>query len=317
MIEVLEPGALTSVQSAGGRPGWRHLGVPVGGAADAWSARLANRLVGNADGSALLEITLLGPTLRFGERSLVALAGAPFEAAVDGTPIPSSVAVEVRAGSTLRIGGGDGARAYLAVAGGIEVELLLGSGATDLRSAFGGHHGRALRPGDELRVAKAGGIARRWMGELPTGPIRIVDGPHIDEVAANALAAADWTVSTAADRTGARLDGPPVALLRAATPPEVASMGLPLGAVQVPPDGQPIVMLVDRPVTGGYPVPWCVIGADVSRVARLRTGDPVRFVSVSPDEARRAFREREEELAALDDAAAATDDELGWSGALG
>jgi antagonist of KipI len=313
VIEVIEPGALTSVQAAGGRPGWRHLGIPVGGAADAWSARLANRLVGNADDAALLEVTLLGPTLRFGARSLVALAGAPFEAFLDGTPIPSYVAVEIRARSTLRIGGGDGARVYLAAAGGIEVEQLLGSPATDLRSAFGGHQGRALRAGDVLPLAAVAGVPRRWTGAMPQGPIRVVDGPHVNDVAADSLAAVEWTVSTAADRAGARLDGP---LLRA-SPPEVASMGLPLGAIQVPPDGKPIVMLSDRPVTGGYPVPWCVIGADVGRVARLRTGDVVRFVSVTLQEARQAGREREDELAALDDAAAAADDELGWTGALG
>lgn len=313
MIEVIEPGALTSVQSAAGRPGRRHLGVPVGGAADAWSARLANRLVGNPDDAAMLEVTLLGPTLRFGARSLVALAGAPFEAQLDGTPIPAFVAIAVRDGSTLRIGGGDGARAYLAVAGGIEVERLLGSAATDLRSGFGGHEGRALRAGDALSVGSPTGVARRWTGELPGGPIRIVDGPHVDRVAAGALVAAEWTVSTAADRTGARLDGP----LLTASPPEVASMGLPLGAVQLPPDGRPIVMLADRPVTGGYPVPWCVIGADVGRVARLRTDDAVRFVSVTTQEARQAVGEREDELAALDTVSVATDDELGWTGALG
>lgn len=314
MIEIIEPGALTSVQSATGRPGWRHLGVPVGGAADGWSARLANRLVGNPDDAGLLEVTLLGPTLHFGTRSIVALAGAPFDAQLDGTPIPAFVATAVRAGSTLRIGGGDGARAYLAVAGGIEVEGLLGSAATDLRSGFGGHEGRALRAGDVLSLGlPTGDVARRWTGALPGGPIRIVDGPHADRVAPDALTTAEWTVSTAADRTGARLDGP----LLASSPPEVASMGLPPGAVQVPPDGHPIVMLADRPVTGGYPVPWCVIGADVGRVARLRTGDAVRFVSVTPQEARQAAREREDELAALEDAAAATDDELGWTGALG
>lgn len=313
MIEVIEPGALTSVQSAAGRPGWRHLGVPVGGAADGWSARLANRLVGNRDDAALLEVTLLGPTLRFGVRSLVALAGSPFVAQLDGTPIPAFVAIAVRDGSTLRIGGGDGARAYLAVAGGIEVERLLGSAATDLRSGFGGHEGRALRAGDALSLGSPTGVARRWTGALPGGPIRIVDGPHVDRVAAGALVAADWTVSTAADRTGARLDGP----LLTASPSEVASMGVPLGAVQVPPDGHPIVMLADRPVTGGYPVPWCVIGADVGRVARLSTGDVVRFVSVTPEEARLAFREREDELAALDAVSVATNDGLGWTGALG
>jgi len=312
MIEVVEPGSLTSVQAAGGRPGWRHLGVPVGGAADGWSARLANRLVGNADDAALLEVTLVGPTLRFVTRARVALAGARFEASLDGLAIASFVTHEAREGSTLRIGAGDGARAYLAMAGGIEVEPLLGSAATDLRSGFGGLEGRALRAGDVMALGPASDVARRWTGALPEGPIRIVDGPHVDSLGPGALADAEWTVSTAADRAAVRFDGPHLAPSES----DVASMGLPLGAIQVPPDGHPIVMLADRPVTGGYPVPGCVIGADVGRVARLRPGDTVRFASVSPQDARRAFRDREDELAALTEAGAPEDDELGWTGAL-
>jgi 5-oxoprolinase (ATP-hydrolysing) subunit C len=312
VIEVLEPGPLTSVQTARGRPGWRHLGIGVGGAADAWSARLANRLVGNSDQAAVLEMTLAGPTLRFGATGRVAVAGAPFEAFVDGLPLPAFSARDVRSGSTVRIGGGDGARAYLAVGGGIVIEPVLGSAATDLRSGFGGHDGRALRAGDSLTFGPVTGPGRRWTGTRPRGPIRVVDGPQADRLAADALTAEPWTVSNAADRSGVRLDGP---ALRP-TDPEVASMGLPNGAIQVPPDGRPIVMLADRPVTGGYPVPACVIGADIGRVAQLRPGDAIGFVSVSLEEAREASRRAEEELAALVDADAPPDDELGWAGAL-
>lgn len=312
MIEVVDPGALTSVQTAGGRPGWRHLGIPVGGAADAWSARLANRLVGNDDDAALLEITLLGPTLRFGAAARVAVTGSRFTVSVDGRSLAQFEAREIKGGSTLRIGDGDGARAYLAIAGGVVAETLLGSAATDLRSGFGGHEGRALRSGDMLAFGPATSVARRWTGASPQGPIRIVDGPHADRLAAGALTSAGWTVSTAADRTGARLDGQALA----GGESEVASMALPVGAIQVPPDGHPIVMLADRPVTGGYRVPACVIGADVGRVARLRPGDAVRFVSVSRDDARQANLDREDELAALEEVGAGPDDELGWAGAL-
>jgi 5-oxoprolinase (ATP-hydrolysing) subunit C len=312
VIEVIEPGALTSVQTATGRPGWRHLGVPVGGAVDAWAARLANRLVGNPDDAALLEVTLLGPALRFTAPAWVAITGARFEVSVDGLPFADHAAREVRAGSTLRIGEGDGARCYLAVAGGIQVEPVLGSAATDLRSGFGGHHGRALHAGDVLACGSPSGGAQRWTGTLPHGPIRIVAGPHADHLPAGALTAGGWTVSAAADRTGIRLDGPRLV----PNEPEVASVGLPIGAIQVPPDGHPIVMLADRPVTGGYPVPACVIRADVGRVAHLRTGDAVRLVSVSQEAARSADRRAEEELAALADADAPPDDELGWVGAL-
>ena len=310
MIEVIEPGALTSVQTATGRIGWRHLGIPVGGAADAWSARLANRLVGNDDDAPLLEVTLVGPVLRFAVTVPVAVAGA--RTAVDGIPWPPYTAREVRSGLTLRIGDCDGARAYVAIAGGIDVERVLGSAATDLRSGFGGHQGRALQAGDVLSVGTQAGAARRWRGTLPVGPIRIVAGPHADHLPADALTGPTWTVAPAADRSGVRLDGP----VLQPTDPEVASVGLPVGAIQVPQDGRPIVMLADRPVTGGYPVPACVIGADVDRVARLRPGDAVQFAAVSPDDVRAAWRRREDELASLEDVGAGPDDELGWAGSL-
>ena len=310
MIEVIGAGALTSVQTARGRPGWRLLGVPVGGAAGPWRARLANRLVGNADDAALLEVTLTGPSLRFEAATTVALAGATFDATVDGLPMPSSVGRHARPGSVLRIRSGDGARCYLAVAGGILVEPMLGSASTDLRTGFGGHQGRALQVGDRLTCGPPSGVARHWTGHRRhVGPIRIVAGPH--EGAAR-LEAITWAVGIDADRAGVRLDGGSVSI----DPPEVSSMGLPVGAIQVPQDGRPILMLADRPVTGGYPVPACVIRADIGRVAALRPGDHVRFASVSMEEARDALRVAEDELAALDDAGAPPDDELGWAGAI-
>jgi 5-oxoprolinase (ATP-hydrolysing) subunit C len=311
VIEVVEPGALTSVQTASGRPGWRHLGVTVGGAADAWSARLANRLVGNPDDAPLLEITLVGPVLRFTAAASIAMAGTPFEATLDSVVVSPHTGHSVRAGSMLRMGSGDGARAYLAVGGGIQVEDVLGSAATDLRTGFGGHEGRALRAGDRLEVRESGGALRRWTGTPPAGAIRMVDGPHADASAISALVDGTWTTSTAADRAGVRLQGEPITT----SVTEVASIGLPLGAIQVPPDGRPIVMLADRPVTGGYPVPACVVRADEGRIAQLRPGDAVRFTSVSIEEAREANRRAELELEALEELTP-PDAELGWTGAL-
>lgn len=302
MIEVVEPGALTSVQDVDGRPGWRHVGVPVGGAADPWSAGLANRLVDNEPNAALLEMTLIGPTLRFHAATVVAVTGA-LDATLDGLALPANAARAARAGSLLRVESGYGARGYLAIAGGIEAEHILGSAATDLRTGFGGHEGRALRAGDRLRFGAGGGRLLRWIGEAPTGPIRIVKGPH-----ATASLAGTWHVSADADRAGIRLDGP------ALDGGEVPSMGMPLGAIQIPPDGRPIVMLADRPVTGGYRVPAVVIRADIGRVAQLRPGDAVMFTSVSLEEARSALRRAEEELAALEVLDAPADDELGWTG---
>jgi allophanate hydrolase subunit 2 len=150
----------------------------------------------------------------------------------------------------------------------------------------------------------------RWIGRRAEGPIRVVPGPHAAVVRADALTASTWQVGTRADRTGVRLDGAHIASDLA----EVPSMGLPVGAVQVPPDGQPIIMLADRPVTGGYAVPAVVIGADIGRVARLRTGDDVSFASVSVEEAREALRQAWDELAALETLDVPEDDEPGWAG---
>ena len=305
-IEVVEPGILTTIQDPAGRRDWRHVGVPAGGAADPWSARLANRLVGNPDGAALLEITLAGPTLRFTEAALVALVGS-MAATIDGLPLTPNAARAVRAGAQLRIGEGRDGRAYLAVGGGLEIEALLGSASTDLRSGFGGLDGRALRAGDRLGHRATSSHGYRWRGFERPDPIRVVGGLH---PGIERLTGGVWRIGQEADRAGARLDGPRLG----GAVGEVASMGLPLGAIQVPPDGRPIVMLADRPVTGGYPVPAVVIGADIGRVARLRPGDELRFASVSLEAARSALRRAEEELAALEALEAPGDDELGWAG---
>ena len=303
-IEILEPGPLTSVQDPFGRPCWRHLGVPVGGAADAWSARLANRLVGNPDGAASLEITLGGAVVATDQSAWMALTGG-LRASSGGIELPGDEAWRLRPGATVHVRAGDGARGYLAVGGGLLVDDVLGSPSTDLRAGFGGLDGRAMRAGDRLVVGPKHGRPGRWTGIVATGPIRIVPGPHPETIAA---LEADWTVAVEADRTGVRLDGPHLA------GEEVPSMGLPLGAIQVPPDGRPIVMLADRPVTGGYRVPACVIAADVGRVAQLRTGDALTFASVSMEEARGALRASEEALAAVEPLEVAEDDELGWAG---
>jgi antagonist of KipI len=311
-IAVVEPGALTSVQDVPGRGAWRHVGVPVGGAADAWAARLANRLVGNDEGAAVLEMTLVGPTLRFDAPALVALAGG-LHARLGGFSVPRNLSLPVRPGAILEVEGNDGLRGYLAVAGGIDVPDVLGSRATDLRSRFGGHRGRALQAGDRLESGAAPDARRRrWTGTRHAGPIRIVPGPDAEALPVRVLEEAQWAVAPEADRTGIRLDGSRIA----AATKEVPSMGLPLGAIQVPGDGRPIVMLADRPVTGGYPVPAVVIGADIGRVAQLRPGDALSFVSVRLEEAVEADRQATEELAAIELLGEPDDDELSWVGSL-
>jgi biotin-dependent carboxylase-like uncharacterized protein len=309
VIKVVEPGALSSVQDVVGRPAWRHLGVPVGGAADPWSASLANRLVGNPDTAGLLEMTLHGATLRFESAAAVALTGR-LEASVDGLPLAAARPTRLRSGCVVRIGSGTGARGYLAIAGGIAVDAVLGSVSTDLRSGYGGLNGRPLQAGDRLEIGAPSGSLRRSPNGRPAGqgPVRLVAGPHADSASLGELVERPWRVSDAADRTGVRL------LERLDSGGEVASMGLPLGAIQLPPDGRPIIMLADRPVTGGYPVPAVVIRADIGRVAQLRPGDQVAFASISVEEAHEALRRVEDELAALEPLGEREDDELGWVG---
>ena len=308
MILVVEPGPLASVQDPSGRPGWRRYGVPVGGAADAWSARLANRLAGNPDAAAVIEVTLGGAELTLDAASVIAVTGG-LAATIRGRVATGSAGIRVAGGTTVRLEPSGGARGYLAVNGGVRVEQLMGSASTDLRTGFGGHEGRALRAGDRLAVGPAAGAPAAWSGRRSDGPIRIVVGPQPEPPPA-ALAAAEWTVGLEADRAGVRLDGP---RLDGSRP--IASMGLPIGAIQLPPDGRPIVMLVDRPVTGGYPVPACVIRADVGRVAQLLPGDSLRFEIVSTEEAREAWRAAERELSSVKPMDA--DGELGWAGSHG
>lgn len=289
VIEVLDPGLLTTVQDAGGRTGWRRYGVGVGGAADTFSARLANRQVGNPETAALLEATMVGPALRFTDASVIAIAGADLAPTVDGRPVPMLVAVHVVAGARLVFGERrHGARAYLAVRGGLDVPAVLGSPATDQRSGFGGLEGRALRAGDRLGVGTStSGPLLHVTLKRDSGPIRILDGPHAALVGADAVARlcdGAWTVSGEADRAGVRLDGAAFVGGRSAVA-EIESTGVPLGAVQLPPDGRPIVMLADRPVTGGYPFVACVTRVDVGRVAQLLPGDPVTFRLVDRAEA--------------------------------
>jgi biotin-dependent carboxylase-like uncharacterized protein len=322
-ILVLDGGALTTIQDVVGRRGFGRYGVTAGGACDPWSTRLVNRLVGNPDDAAVLEATLEGPSLRFEVAAPlpVAIAGADLGARLDGVALRPGELRMARPGSVLRCTGRvSGLRAYIAVAGGFAIELLLGSAATDLRSGYGGVDGRSLRSGDRLSIADAGvndaARIRLEAGHVVSSTIRVVAGPHIDHFAggvADELCARDWIVSEAADRTGLRLEGGTIRHRPDGV--EVGSLGLPAGAVQVPPDGQPILMLADRPVTGGYPVLACVIQADLGYAGQLGPGDSFRFMQVTHDSAIEALRQRWSELDELEVLTSAVD-LADWAGAL-
>ncbi len=295
MIEVLQAGLCDLVMDRG-RPGQSALGVPAGGAADPDAFAAANRLVGNDDGAAGLEIAQRGPLLRFPRGAVVALTGVPFAARrSSGAPVAWNETLVLAAGESLHLEQArHGCRCWLAVQGGIAVPSLLGSRSTFLPGAFGGHAGRALRAGDCLALGMAVREVRLRRGRPPlrdaATPLRVVAGPQagqFDDAGLAAFFGSAYRVDAAADRRGVRLAGPAVSHVRG----ELPSQGVLPGAIQVPPDGQPIILGWDGPVTGGYPVIATVIGADWSRLAQLRTGDAARFATVGVEAARALAQE--------------------------
>ncbi|MBZ9752397.1 biotin-dependent carboxyltransferase family protein [Deinococcus sp. HMF7604] len=299
MLEVLRGGLHTTVQDAGRRV--RALGVPAGGAADPVARRLANALVGNPPGAAGLEVTLGGPALRFDAGALVSLCGAPFEALLDGQPFPLWRAVPVPTGGRLDLRGTPaGARAFLAVRGGLNGQEVFGSHSTDVYSGFGGYEGRVLRAGDRLTWADRPSVQppRAFLSpevQTPTGPnvrLRVVPTPDATAMLLAALCGPTFTVSAQADRMGVRLtEGVP-----APHDPTRASVPNVPGLVQVPPGGQPIVLLPDAGTHGGYPAPLVVIQADLARLGQLRPGNQVQFEPVPTAAARTALWQQEQGL---------------------
>jgi biotin-dependent carboxylase-like uncharacterized protein len=278
-ILVDKPGSLTLVEDLG-RPGHAHLAVPRSGAADRPACIRANRLAGNPDGAAVLEMTLLGPLLRFEREALVALAGADMDARLDGAPVAVESAIEVRAGQVLACGAARrGVRGYLAVAGGIEAPAVLGSRSHDVLSGLGPP---PLRAGDRLAFGAARGAPREVFAPPALAGVPalyFMPGPRDDWFAPSALAAlaaAPYTVSPDSNRIAVRLRG---AALARAIERELPSEGLVPGAIQVPPDGQPVVMLADHPTTGGYPVIGVVLPDDLWLLAQARPGSTVRFAA--------------------------------------
>jgi biotin-dependent carboxylase-like uncharacterized protein len=296
MIEVLRPGPLATVQDLG-RPGHAALGVGMSGAADRRALRLANRLVGNPEDAAAIEITLGGFAARFDAFARVALAGAPCDARVTPVgavhtgagPAPTGHAVGMhealylRAGSELRLAVPDaGLRTYLAVAGGIDVPPVLGSRSTDTLAGLGPAR---LRIGDRLPVGRVRGTPPGVDAVPVAAPradaiLRVLPGPRADWFPADALAAIvreRWEVTADADRVGIRLDGPALERCQDHAARELPPEGMVEGALQVPPDGRPVLFLADHPVTGGYPVIAIVVEADIPDAAQLRPGATVRF----------------------------------------
>jgi antagonist of KipI len=299
-IHVRKPGLSTTIQDLG-RYGYAHLGISPAGAADSLSFRIANLLVGNEEDAPALEMTLLGATLEFDAAAIVAITGADCEPKLGASQAPLNTAFEVPAGAVLSWGHmTDGARSYLAVQGGFDVPLIMGSASTDVRGHFGGHDGRRLQSGDVLNISSTPSSPIRTLRAASTlislrrgAPIRVTRGAQQDWFGPEAFAvlyADGYTVSDMSDRAGLRLKG---AALRPREHSQLLTDGIPLGAIQVPQDGQPIILFVDQQTTGGYPKIANIIAADMHRVGQLPPRQEVRFAEVSIPEAVRVLREQE------------------------
>lgn len=318
-IEVLKPGAFSTFQDLG-RWGTQQFGVPVSGPMDLVSHRIANRVLGNSAEEASLEITLLGPSFRFELDAVVAWCGADMSVTLDGVPVLKATATAVPAGGTLTFGRRvSGLRTYLALRGGFVLDRVLGSCSTHTRAGLGGYKGRPLRKGDQLQFnslaepdAGHAGLPKRaaadsisvnaWLEAQPSAdaPIRLMPGrewSQFSDDARRALFDTSWRIGAQSERMGYRLEGP--ALLRT-TRTDVLSEAVSFGAMQVPPDGQPIVLMADRQTTGGYPKIAQVASVDLPRLAQRAPGESVRFEPVTLDEAQRLLALREEQLLRLD-----------------
>jgi biotin-dependent carboxylase-like uncharacterized protein len=297
VIVVERPGLRTTVQDLG-RFGYAYLGVPRSGAADSFSLRLANVLVGNPFGHAVLETTLVGPALRFRADAVVAVTGAPAPIAVDGESRGFGRSFAVAAGQLLEIGrAAAGLRSYVAVAGGVDVPPVLGSRSFDTLSNLGPPplvRDMALPIGATGPVAPGlSAPAAVVASVLRAGPVRVVRGPTpecFSGEAWHALRAGAFSVSTRSDRVGVSLRGPSIGRRR---DQRSTTIGMVAGAIQVPPDGNPVVLLADHAVTGGYPVVAVVISADLPLIAQARPGASLRFAEVTVDEAAAAWADVE------------------------
>lgn len=297
---MIQPGLLTTVQDLG-RIGYQKYGVPTSGAMDQTALRAANLLLDNEEGLAGLEATAEGPTLRALLDLVVAIVGADMQPLVDGKPVECGTAIGIRSGQILELQRARrGLRGYLAIAGGIDVPVMLGSRSTCLPAAFGGVHGRALCSGDRLPI---GPVGRRPMAlsgrRLPEGwvepisevlTVRVILGPQEERFTPEGIRtflSGSYRLTPQMDRMGARLHGPPIAHQSGA---DIISDSTPLGAVQVPPDGQPMILLADRQTTGGYAKIAVVVQEDIFRLCQATPGQVIRFCRISMPEACAAIR---------------------------
>ncbi|MCC2597585.1 biotin-dependent carboxyltransferase family protein [Pusillimonas sp. MFBS29] len=314
-IRVIKPGMLSSFQDLG-RTGHQHLGVPVGGAMDSRAHRLANLLVGNDENEATLEITLTGPTLQFDAPACIAICGAQLNPTLNDEPLPNNRPIIVRSGDVLAFGArASGLRAYIAWHGGIDLPVVMSSRSTYLPGSFGGYHGRALRKGDTLALtADLSGtdldaLAHElWqlkiylpaiLGLNNRSAIRAVlsaEASLFKPESIQAFFAGDYQISPQSQRMGYRLSGQP---LQQHSDQQLLSAATSFGSVQVPPDGNPIVLMADRQTTGGYAKIAHVATVDLPLLAQGMPGETLRFMEIELDQARELDGRLEQAFAGL------------------
>lgn len=302
-MTILSPGPLSTIQDEG-RFGAMGKGFSPGGAMDPIAMKLANLLVGNAPGMGVIEMTMAGITARFDCDSVIALTGADMSARRNGVPIERYRSIAVHAGDTLTMGAAlHGMRAYLAVTGGFDLPVVMGSVSTNLKCGLGGFRGRKLQKGDELPLNQsvpASVFGERRLAIPDSCPdvvtLRVLLGPQDDAFTERGIAAflsSEYTVTGQSDRMGIRLSGERIESKHGV---DILSDGIATGSIQIPASGTPIIMMVDRQTTGGYAKIAAVISADLSLAAQVRPGTRIRFVTVPEQEAIRLRREMEKKM---------------------
>jgi antagonist of KipI len=307
-VNVLKPGLLTTVQDLG-RYGYQQQGIIVSGAMDTLSMRLANLLVGNSDNEPVLEITMIGPTLTFSVDTIIAVCGGNLSPTINKQPISLNKPILVKKGDCLEFGKiVTGCRSYISFFGGIQVEPVLASKSTCLSAGFGGFQGRPLRKGDVLPVNSSSKLEDKLRWKLsnhfisnlfPSSAIRFIKGRQYDlfrKECINKFVTDSFTLTKDANRMGYRLEGP---MLNLNIQQEILTEGVTFGSVQVPSNGQPIILMADRQTTGGYPKIAQVISIDLPRLAQLKPGDTIQFAEVSLKDSQQLALCRENELRAL------------------
>lgn len=322
MITIKKPGLLTTIQDLG-RHGFQRYGVIAGGAMDTFAHRIANFLVGNEENAPTIEITMLGPVIEFDENALISICGGDLSPMINGKPVRPWRTIFVKKGSELRFGSlKSGCRANLAIAGGLSIPSIMGSKSTYLRAGIGGFHGRSLQMGDQIPFGLPNEISAKIMCELDahchhffemewsvtselipnnkkSASIRVIKGRQyhlFTEDSRKNFFSNTFEVTTQSDRMGYRLKGEPLSLEHAQ---EILSEAVNFGTIQVPSDGNPIILLADRQTTGGYPKIGQVASVDLPRLAQMKPGDQLRFSEITIEQAFHLLIEKEKEIQQL------------------